>query len=287
MVEALREGLEDVYPGDVAQEWLERLRDNPKVTGTRARGDRRGRGVLSAKRALVTGGSTGIGVAICQGLLDQGYEVIALSRRPAGLKSPRLRSVLVDLADPGATAQAARELAAAEPATTIVHNAGAILEKPLEDVRPADLDALMHLHLSAAVILVQANLPAMRSAAYGRIVLISSRAILGLARRTAYAASKAGMLGLARSWALELGPAGITVNVVAPGPVEETEMFDSAVQKNSPQRAALAQSLPVRRLGRPQDIARAVLFFSAPDAGFVTGQTLYVCGGASVGSLAL
>jgi len=118
-------------------------------------------------------------------------------------------------------------------------------------------------------------------------VLISSRAVLGLAKRTAYAATKAGMLGLARTWALELGPSGITVNVVAPGPIEETEMFDNVVPKDSARKVALAQSIPVRRLGLPQDVARAVAFFTDPAAGFVTGQTLYVCGGASVGSLAL
>ena len=242
---------------------------------------------MQPRTAIVTGGSTGIGVAICRALLDQGYEVISLSRRPAGLRSPRLRSVQVDLSDAVATRQAAAELAASEAVTTIVHNAGAIREKPLEQVELADLDALAHLHLAAPLSLVQASLPAMRSAGYGRIVLISTRAVLGLAKRSAYAATKAGMLGLARTWALELGPAGITVNVVAPGPIEETEMFEGVVPKDSARRDALAQAIPVRRLGLPADVARAVTFFTDPGAGFVTGQTLYVCGGTSVGSLAL
>ncbi|HUL18457.1 MAG TPA: SDR family oxidoreductase [Steroidobacteraceae bacterium] len=242
---------------------------------------------MAERRALVTGGSTGIGVAICEALLGKGYEVIALSRRAAGVTHARLRSVQVDLSDVAATRAVAAEIAAREAVTTIVHNAGAILEKPLEEVRSADLDTLAHLHLGAAIALVQANLAAMRAARYGRIVLISSRAVLGLAKRTAYAATKAGMLGLARTWALELGPAGITANVVAPGPIEETEMFDAVIDKGSPRRAALAQSIPVRRLGLPADVARAVLFFVDPAAGFVTGQTLYVCGGTSVGSLAL
>jgi 3-oxoacyl-[acyl-carrier protein] reductase len=239
------------------------------------------------RRAIVTGGSTGIGVAICEALLAQGYEVIALSRREAGLSSARLRSVRVDLADPEATRAVAEEIAALQPVTTIVHNAGAILEKPLEEVELADLDKLAHLHLAAPVTLVKANLAAMRKARYGRIVLVSTRAVLGLAKRTAYAATKAGLLGLARTWALELGPAGITVNVVAPGPIEDTEMFESVVPRGSARREALAQSLPVRRLGVPADVARAVMFFTDPNAGFVTGQTLYVCGGASVGGLAL
>jgi NAD(P)-dependent dehydrogenase (short-subunit alcohol dehydrogenase family) len=242
---------------------------------------------MQPRKAIVTGGSTGIGVAICRALVDQGYDVISLSRRDSGLSSPRLHSVRVDLSDPVATRQVAEELATTEPVTTIVHNAGAILEKPLEQVDVADLDTLVHLHLAAAVSLVQANLATMRSAAYGRIVLISTRAVLGLAKRTAYAATKAGMLGLARTWALELGPAGITVNVVAPGPIEETEMFEQVVPKGSAKRDALSHSIPVRRLGLPADVARAVTFFTDPGAGFVTGQTLYVCGGTSVGSLAL
>ena len=242
---------------------------------------------MNDKTAIVTGGSTGIGVAICRALLAQGYEVISLSRRDAGFASERLRSIRVDLSDPIATRQVVSDLAARSPATTIVHNAGAILEKPLEMVETADLETLMHLHVGAPVSIVQANLPAMRAAGFGRIVLISSRAVLGLAKRTAYASTKAGMIGLARTWALELGPGGITANVVAPGPIEDTEMFDGVVPQGSARREAIAQSLPVRRLGRPEDVARAVTFLTDRNAGFITGQTLYVCGGASVGSPAL
>ena len=242
---------------------------------------------MQPRTAIVTGGSTGIGVAICRELLEQGCQVICLSRRAAGVSSPRLRSVPVDLADPEATRRVAAELAATDPATTIVHNAGAVRERPLEEVELADLDALAHLHLAAPLALVQANLPAMRAAGYGRIVLVSTRAVLGLAKRTAYASTKAGMLGLARTWALELGPLGVTVNVVAPGPIEGTEMFEQVVPHGSPKRAALAQGIPVRRLGTPADVARAVSFFTDPAAGFVTGQVLYVCGGTSVGSLTL
>lgn len=242
---------------------------------------------MQRQTAIVTGGSTGIGVAICHALIEQGHEVISLARREAGFSSPRLRSVQVDLADPLATRQVVEQIAASEAVTTIVHNAGAIREKPLEAVELEDLDTLTHLHLAAPIALVQANLAAMKAAGYGRIVLISTRAVLGLAQRTAYAATKAGMLGLARTWALELGPFGITANVVAPGPIAETEMFDGVLPRGSPKREALAQSIPVRRLGRPEDVARAVCFFSDPAASFVTGQTLYVCGGTSVGSLSL
>ena len=243
--------------------------------------------VNDTRTAIVTGGSTGIGAAICTALLEQGYYVVSIARRDASINHPRLRSVNVDLADAAATRRVANELAASSPATTIVHNAGAIRERPLEAVEQADLDTLASLHLAAPIAFVQANLTAMRAQSYGRIVLISSRAVLGLAKRTVYSATKAGMLGLARTWALELGPAGITANVVAPGPIEETEMFDRVIPRGSPKREAIAQSIPCRRLGTPADVARAVTFFTGAEAGFVTGQVLYVCGGTSVGSLTL
>ena len=93
------------------------------------------------------------------------------------------------------------------------------------------------------------------------------------------------MLGLARTWALELGPQGITANVVAPGPIEATEVFHDLIPKDSPKLPGIIQSIPVKRLGKPEDVARAVMFFADPKAGFVTGQTLFVCGGTSVGSI--
>ena len=239
------------------------------------------------RRAIVTGGSTGIGVAIVQALLDDGYEVVNLSRRPAGLAHSRLRSIAVDLTDGGATRTIVSELAQTFPVTTVVHNAGVIRQKFLEDVVPEDVQALTQLHLATPISLVQANLAAMKTAGYGRIVLVSSRAELGLAQRTVYSSTKAGMLGLARTWALELGSFGITANVVAPGPIAETEMFDGVTPTGDPRREALARAIPVRRLGRPSDVARAVQFFTDPAASFVTGQTLYVCGGTSTGSLVL
>lgn len=240
---------------------------------------------MAAERfALVTGGSTGIGAAICSALAAQGLKVIALSREVA--RAPGVvASIQADLSDPQATREAAREIAARWAVTTVVHNAGAIREKPLEAVEAGDLTALSQLHVGAAITLVQACLPAMRAWHYGRIVLISSRAALGLARRTVYAATKAGMLGLTRTWALELGPEGITVNAVAPGPIAGTTMFHALIPQDSPKMAQIAAGIPVRRLGSPEDVARAVAFLAAPESAFITGQTLYVCGGTSVGSI--
>ena len=242
---------------------------------------------MSGGTALVTGTSTGIGKVICEHLLANGFEVIALARRPTDITHPRLHSLSVDLADRAATAQAARELAQRFAITTVVHNAGIIRPALLADVQLADLDTLTELHLGSAITLLQAALPAMRAARFGRIVLLSSRGALGLATRSVYSATKAGLIGMARTWALELAPEGITVNVVAPGPIRGTEMFHEVVPAESERERKLAEAIPVKRLGTPEDVARAVNFFVEPGNSFVTGQVLYVCGGASVGSVTI
>lgn len=238
------------------------------------------------RAAIVTGGNAGIGRAIVEHLLEAGYEVISLDLRASAPGHARLRTVEVDLCDAAATREAAEEIAARHAPTTLIHNAGAIRPALLPDVAHADLLALTNLHLAAPIALAQAMLPAMRERHFGRLVLVSSRAALGLATRTVYSATKAGMLGLVRTWALELGPLGVTANAIAPGPIQ-TEMFHEIVPADSPKVAQIAAGIPVGRLGQPDDIARAAMFFAAPENGFVTGQTLYVCGGTSTGSLAL
>jgi 3-oxoacyl-[acyl-carrier protein] reductase len=236
--------------------------------------------------AVVTGGSAGIGKAICERLLAQDYEVVSLARRRSDIDHRRLHSIEVDLTDRRATAAAAREVAQRFAITTVIHNAGVIRPALVSEVKLDDLDALVDLHLGCAIQLVQAALPAMKERRFGRVVLLSSRAALGLQTRTSYAATKAGMLGMARTWALELAPDGITVNVVAPGPIR-TDMFYDVIEAGSDKERQLAESIPVRRLGSADDVARAVSFFADPENGFVTGQVLYVCGGTSVGSLSL
>jgi NAD(P)-dependent dehydrogenase (short-subunit alcohol dehydrogenase family) len=235
--------------------------------------------------ALVTGGSGGIGAAICRHLLGAGIEVVSLARTAPAWQHPKLHAVTVDLMDPEATGKAAAKLAARFSISHVIHNAGALRPDLVEDVKLQDLNALVALHLASPLLLVQAALPAMKTAGFGRIVLLSSRAALGLRTRSAYAATKAGLIGMARTWALELAPHGITVNVVAPGPIGGTTMFHESVPADSEEESKLAASIPVRRLGRPDDVAQAVMFFAAAESGFITGQTLFVCGGASIGTL--
>jgi 3-oxoacyl-[acyl-carrier protein] reductase len=237
--------------------------------------------------AIVTGGSTGIGAEICRQMLEAGYEVISLALDKPRDQHARLHSIEVDLMDRMATQQAAADVASRFAVTHLVHNAGAIRPALLPDVKLGDLDALTQLHLGSAITLMQAVLPAMKQNHFGRIVLMSSRGALGLATRSAYAATKAGMVALARTWALELASDGITVNVVAPGPIGGTEMFHAVVPKGSEREKALAATIPVKRLGRGDDVARAVMFFCAQENDFVTGQTLYVCGGASLGTIVI
>lgn len=238
------------------------------------------------RTALVTGGSAGIGKSICEHLLAANYTVINLSRRQSEWSHERLVDVQVDLADIDATRAAVAEATAQYDITTLVHNAGVIRPNLIEDVELDDLQYLSNLHLAAAILLTQAVLPAMKKRRFGRVVIIGSRAMLGLETRTSYSATKAAQVGLVRTWAMELGEHGITVNAIAPGPIV-TDMFTDVVPEGSDKASRIAAGLPVRRLGRPDDVARATMFLADPDNGFVTGQCLFVCGGASLGSLSL
>ncbi len=241
---------------------------------------------MSEFTAIITGGNKGIGADLADKLLGQGYQVVSVARSAPDRSHPNLHSVEADLLDPDAVSRAAETIAAEFDVTHLIHNAGLIWPNLIEDAKPQDITGLAQLHLGSALTLLQAVLPGMKARRFGRVLFNASRAALGAPTRTAYSASKAGMIGMARTWALELAPHGITVNVVAPGPIL-TDNFWGIVEKDSPQQEALAKRIPVGRIGEVRDVTNAFLFFCSPENSFVTGQTLYVCGGASVGTLTI
>ena len=225
--------------------------------------------------ALVTGGSTGIGAEICRQMLQAGYEVVSLARRKPSQAHAKLHAVEVDLMDAAATGQAATDVVSRFAITHVVHNAGVIRPALLADVELDDLQALSQLHLGAAIALVQAALPAMKKNRFGRIVLMSSRGALGLATRTAYAATKAGMVGMSRALASELGPHGITVNVVAPGIIDTVRGGAAGARPGT----STASKVPVGREGRPEEIAHARRVIDAADEARAAGRGVFALDG--------
>lgn len=231
---------------------------------------------------LVTGASSGISAAIARALLDAGHRVVNIDYRLPADAPQGLASYQADLTDEAQTLAVAREVTEAYDIVGLVNNAGATRPGTADTATLADLDYVVALHLRTAMILVQAALPAMRAAGYGRIVNMSSRAALGKPERVVYSATKAGLIGLMRTLAMELGGDGITVNAIGPGPIA-TELFRNSNPEGAPRTQRIIDSIVVKRLGTPEDVARAAMFFLSPDNGFVTGQVLYVCGGTTLG----
>jgi len=222
------------------------------------------------KQALVTGASSGIGAAIAARLLAEGWAVTGMSRtspRPA----PMLSHLACDLADSGAVAAALEKLG---PVDAFVHAAGVLRVGALDRLRIEDGQAMWRLHVEASVQLVAHLAPRLPEG--GRIVLIGSRVAAGAPERGQYAASKAAMVGLARSWAAELAPRGITVNVVAPG-ATDTPMLQDPARSGVPPRMP-----PIGRFVRPEEVAALTAFLLGDGAGSLTGQQIVVCGGASL-----
>lgn len=222
--------------------------------------------------AIVTGASSGIGNAIVMRLLDEGWQVTGLSRRPLDHAHPHLTSLSVDLGD---TAALAAALATLPVPRAVIHAAGMMASAPLGELVPMVSQRLWGLHIHTAEQLFNHFAPRMQPG--GRLVAIGSRTSRGAAGRSQYVATKAALVGMMRSWAAELAPRGITANVVAPG-ATETPMLSASGRESSPPRVP-----PMGRLIAPQEVAAMVSYLLGPEAAPITGQELVLCGGASLG----
>jgi len=237
---------------------------------------------MKHNKVLLTGGSGGIGRAIAKRLTADGYQIINADRVAPKDPEPGETFIQVDLMNESDVRQALAPLADAADILRVVNNAGIIGAALLEDTTVEDFESVVALNLRAPLLLAQLFTPGMREAKFGRIVNIASRAALGKELRTVYSATKAGLLGMTRTWAHEQGAHGITVNAIGPGPIA-TALFLSGNPPDSPKTQKIIDAIPVKRMGEPGDIAHAVASLIDDRAGFITGQVLYVCGGMTVG----
>lgn len=233
---------------------------------------------------LITGASRGIGRAVCERLAAAGHGVVGIAR---GGDETNFPGTLVhcDLADRNLAETTLRDLADRFRFDGLVNNVGMILPQVLGEIDLDTFDATHALHLHPAIQASQALLPGMKARGWGRIVNVSSLTILGLPGRTAYGSAKAALVNFTRTWALELARTGITVNAIAPGPIE-TELLRTNNPKGSEAEAAYLARVPMHRFGDPREVAATIEFMLGEDSGFMTGQTLHVDGGASVGRMA-
>ena len=245
---------------------------------------------LTGRNALVTGGSRGIGRAVCLELARRGANVAvnyagnaraaeetAAACRELGVQTFAVQADVSDSAAAGAMVKAVIERFGR--LDILVNNAGITRDKLALQMKNEDLDAVLDTNLKGAFYCMRAAYRPMMKQRYGRIVNLSS--VVGLRGnpgQSNYAASKAGLIGMSKSIAKELASRNVTVNLVAPGFID-TDM--TAVLPEAA-REALLKSIPMARLGQPEDVARAAAFFAAEDASYITGQVLCVDGGMAV-----
>lgn len=235
------------------------------------------------RTVFITGASKGIGRATADILARQGHQIIGASRKNPGDNFPG-EFLECDMSDRAATADLVKDVAARHRVDAVVNNVGLVNPQKLGEIDLDSLDAVIQVNMGAAIQSTQAFLPHMKQTGWGRVVNISSLVVVGVPYRTAYAAAKAGLVSFTKSWALELAADGITVNAVAPGPTE-TELFLTNNPPGSESHTRYVGMVPMKRVGRPEEIAAAVVFFLSEEASFITGQTLFACGGSSVGHL--
>ena len=235
---------------------------------------------MKDKCVLITGATRGIGWAISQRLADEGAHVVGLGRHVQHIDYPGYLHAC-DLADAGQTEEQLRVVREKYPIDAVVNNVGVVRPGPIDDLDLAALYEALDMNVRVAVQVVKTFVPGMKSRRQGRIINIGSRTAYGALDRTSYSAAKAAMNGLTRTWALELASFGITVNTVAPGPVD-TELFRENHPYGSQAEKAALKAIPMGRLAQPDDVAAAVTFLLREEAGFITGQILGVDGGGSM-----
>ena len=225
--------------------------------------------------AIVTGASSGIGRAVAEKLLKEGWQVHGIDRSPAVIRHANFQAWTADLTQPSQIDDLFKEILTTPP-QALVHAAGVMRVGALDLLEPHDGQLMWQLHVDAAVRMGQRVLPLMRQARQGRWVMIGSRVSGGMPGRSLYAASKSALIALAKSWAAECVRDGVTVNVVSPAATETPMLLD-------PQRAGTPPKLPpIGRLIQAEEVAALVHFLTQPEAAAITGQDLVICGGASL-----
>jgi 3-oxoacyl-[acyl-carrier protein] reductase len=249
-------------------------------------------GRLKDRVAVITGGSRGIGKATavkmvqegaCVAVLDILSQELSQTVKELQANGGKALGIKTDISRKNEVIRAIEQvLGQFGRVDILVNNAGIVKPALLEDVQDGDWDEVVNVNLKGTFFCTRAVLPKMKEQRYGKIVNIGSRASLGKELRTVYGATKAALIGITRTWALELAQHNINVNYIGPGPIA-TDMFMAANPADSPKTKAILNGIPLKRMGQPQDVANLVSFLASDESSFITGQSVFICGGITVG----